>query len=79
MWNKATESKTATEEYLKAVIIGDGLGVVDPTSDEIKRVMEWDPTKKTVEVLITYLSDIVSRRALIGVSTTKGASMYKID
>jgi alkaline phosphatase len=72
MWNKATESKTATEEYLKTVIIGDGLGVVDPTSDEIKRVMEWDPTKKTVEVLITYLSDIVSRRALIGVSTTKG-------
>ncbi|SAM02021.1 hypothetical protein [Absidia glauca] len=67
MWNKATESKTATEEYLKTVIIGDGLGVVDPTSDEIKRVMEWDPTKKTVEVLITYLSDIVSRRALIGV------------
>jgi alkaline phosphatase len=69
MWNQATETKTASVDYLKK-IIADGLGVTDPSPEEIESLMTWKASGKTVDVLATYLSDIVSRRALIGVSVS---------
>jgi alkaline phosphatase len=70
MWNQATETKTASMDYLKKNIIADGLGVTDPSPEEIESLMTWKASGKTIDVLATYLSDIVSRRALIGVSVT---------
>ncbi|CAO3591466.1 unnamed protein product [Absidia cylindrospora] len=69
MWNQATENNEDTVEYLKQTIIGNGLGVKDPSDEEVDRVLGWKSSDKTVEVLATYLSDIVSRRALIGWTT----------
>ncbi|CAO3647175.1 unnamed protein product [Cunninghamella echinulata] len=68
-WAKAVETNTATEGYLIKEIIKNGLGVDDPTKDEIERVKSWKDSGKSIEVLMTYFSDIVSRRALIGWTT----------
>ncbi|CAO3629299.1 unnamed protein product [Cunninghamella blakesleeana] len=68
-WVKAVESNTASDNFLVRDIIHHGLGVDNPTKEEIERVKSWKDSGKSIEVLMTYLSDIVSRRALIGWTT----------
>lgn len=67
-WNKAVESKTATQDYLKKVLIESGLGIANATDEEIQRLKDWKSSGKTVIDLSYIFADMVSRRALIGVS-----------
>ncbi|KAI8086207.1 alkaline-phosphatase-like protein [Halteromyces radiatus] len=69
VWNQATETNIASLDYLKSTIIADGLGVTDPSKEELDKVMAWKTSGKPLEVLVTYFGDIVSRRALIGWTT----------
>ncbi|ORZ11543.1 alkaline-phosphatase-like protein [Absidia repens] len=76
MWQR--QSETPNVDYLKQTILAEGLGVTDPTKEELDRVMAWHASGKTPAVLATYLSDIVSRRALIGVSSGTGKGMERL-
>ncbi|KAG0171378.1 hypothetical protein DFQ29_008858 [Apophysomyces sp. BC1021] len=68
-WSDAIQQDVATREYLENVLIRSGLGIDDPSEDEISRVFQWQGTNKTTEELAYLFSDMVSRRALIGWST----------
>lgn len=68
-WNNAIESKTASQHYLKKVLIESGLGIEDATDEEIQRLKDWKSSGKTVIDLSYIFADMVSRRALIGWTT----------
>jgi alkaline phosphatase len=67
-WLKAVIDKKDTREYLVDTIIGYGLGIEDPTDDEIAKLMAWKETGRGYTFFATALSDLVSRRSMIGVS-----------
>lgn len=67
-WSKAIGSEITTLEYLKKVLIKSGLGIEDATEEEIQKLKDWKSSGKTVIDLSYIFADMVSRRALIGVS-----------
>jgi alkaline phosphatase len=80
-WLKAVIDKKDTKEYLVDTIIGYGLGIEDPTDDEIAKLMTWKETRRGYTFFATALSDLVSRRAMIGVSEREKnkRSWYYLD
>lgn len=54
--------------YLRQVVIEQALGIQDITESEIAKVRAWAYSGKTVIDLSYIFADLVSRRALIGVS-----------
>jgi alkaline phosphatase len=69
-WNDAVEKGlNHRQDFLRQVLIKSGLGIDDITEDEIQTVNNWKSSEKTVEELSWIFSDMVSRRALIGVSS----------
>lgn len=64
----ASANDAHSQNYLKKVLIQSGLGIEDATHEEIEKITNWKSTGKTVEELSWYFSDMVSRRALLGVS-----------
>lgn len=67
-WNEARKVNTASADFLRKVIITEGLGITDATKEEIDRILDWSPEKKDITDLENILAEMVSRRALIGVS-----------
>lgn len=68
-WNDAVEKGlNHRQDFLRRVLIKSGLGIDDITEEEIQKVNNWNAHEKTVEELSYIFSDMVSRRALIGVS-----------
>ena len=65
---KKETDEDALDEYLKHVIIESGLGIEDATDDEMEKIMLWEESEKTTDELAYVFADMVSRRALIGVS-----------
>lgn len=68
MWAKAILDKVDTKEYLSKNIIADGLGIQDVTEDEFDKLWSWKSSGNPIEFFATALSDLVSKRAQIGVS-----------
>lgn len=66
-WDAAEQDQV---DYLVDEIIGNGLGISDPSDKEIDRLVTWKKTSKDVLALEYMLGDMVSRRAEIGVSAT---------
>lgn len=64
-WDAAEQDQV---DYLVDEIIGNGLGISDPSDKEIDRLVTWKKTSKDVLALEYILGDMVSRRAEIGVS-----------
>lgn len=77
VWKNAHEGQDekAMAGFMKKVIIEEGLGIHDPSKEEIQRLLNADLTNGTVQ-LEYDLSDMVSRRALIGVR--KGRKLLPI-
>lgn len=69
MWAKAVREKTDTKEYLLYTIIEKGLGITDTTKEELERLLSWKHSGTGVEFFTVILSDLVSKRAQIGVSS----------
>lgn len=67
-WAEAIAGKTDTREYLVNEVIAKGLGIEDPTDDEIERLLAWKERGEKIEFFATALSDLVSKRAQLGVS-----------
>lgn len=67
MWAKAIRDKTDTKEYLLNTIIEKGLGIKDTTKEELARLWFWKNSGTTIEFFAVILSDLVSKRAQIGV------------
>lgn len=68
-WSAAVSSQTATSHYLTKVLIREGLGIKDVTEEEVERVKAWKPSETSNTIDLSYIfADMVSRRALIGVS-----------
>lgn len=58
-------AKTDTETFIRTTLLGDGLGVHDPTPDEVTRLLDTsDPWPASY-----LLADLISRRAQVGWST----------
>lgn len=70
MWAKAIQDQKDTREFLLDEIIGKGLGINDTTEEELTTLWEWKESGKTANFFATALSDLVSKRAEIGVSFT---------
>ncbi|KAI9299918.1 alkaline-phosphatase-like protein [Cunninghamella echinulata] len=66
LWRKADKNEIATTDYLKENIISNYLGVNDISKEEIDRFMSAKTKKKSLKILATYFSEVVSRRAMIG-------------
>lgn len=67
-WSAALQSGVQnSQDYLRNVLIKTGLGIDDATDEEIEKLNGWQYTNKTVEELSWVFSDMISRRALIGV------------
>lgn len=69
MWAKAIQDETDTKEYLLDTIIGQGLGLTDVSKLELARLWSWKNSRTDIEFFAIMLSDLVSRRAQIGVRT----------
>lgn len=54
--------------YVKDYIIEQGLGITDATDDEIAYLEKWQEKNLTSSNIEEYLANMVSVRALIGVS-----------
>lgn len=71
-WSAAVaKNPTPTSDlknYLKKKLIESGLGITDIKEEELDKVYAWEKSNKTVEELAYVFGDMVSRRALIGVS-----------
>lgn len=67
-WDAAQHEEIDTLNYLRQEIIVNGLGIDDATEDEIQSLVSWKDSGKDITDLENRLSDMVSRRALIGVS-----------
>jgi hypothetical protein len=59
----------SAQDYLQKTLIKSGLGIHDATHEEIEKLKSWKESGKTVMDLAYIFADMVSRRALIGVST----------
>lgn len=71
MWDKAVREKTDTKEYLLYTIIEKGLGITDTTKEELEKLWAWKNSGTGVEFFIVILSDLVSKRAQIGVKSNR--------
>lgn len=69
MWAKAIQDETDTKEYLLDTIIGQGLGLTDVSKRELAKLWSWKYSRTEIEFFAVMLSDLVSRRAQIGVRT----------
>ncbi|KAI7852371.1 alkaline-phosphatase-like protein [Circinella umbellata] len=69
VWNEAVKSDTTSTGYLRKEIIANGLGIEDPTKEELERLASWKENNEDISVLENILADMVSRRALIGWTT----------
>jgi alkaline phosphatase len=69
IWSEAVKSKKDTRKYLVESIIKHGLGIDDPTEEELERLWAWKDTGRGPEYFALILSDLVSKRAQIGVRT----------
>lgn len=67
-WNTAHQENIASADFLSKVIIENGLGIEDATEEEIERLLSWKAGEDSVDDFGYILADMVSRRALIGVS-----------
>lgn len=68
-WSASLLSETATDNFLTQDLIKSGLGIKDVTGEELQRVKDWKPTANCTTIDLSYIfADMVSRRALIGVS-----------
>lgn len=77
-WDKARESKTSAQNYLRNVLIESGLGIKDVTDHEIAKVNAWEPTENITTIhLANIFADMVSRRAKIGVSIYRLFIVYR--
>lgn len=56
------------EDYLQNTLIKSGLGIQDATHEELEQLKGWKTSGKTVMDLAYIFADMVSRRALVGVS-----------
>lgn len=76
---KKEKDVKAAEDHLKWMIES-GLGIEDASEQEIERIRAWEKSGKTVMDLAYLFADMVSRRALIGVSVhhseVKKAKLY---
>jgi hypothetical protein len=69
VWSTAVEADSASYSYLHDVIFEHGLGITDATEDESDWIANWkNDNIEAINDLTNQLSDMVSRRALIGVS-----------
>lgn len=67
-WSLAVSSQTASDHYLTQVLIKSGLGIHDPTEEEVEKVKAWKPSEISTIYDLTYMfAEMVSKRALIGV------------
>jgi len=57
-----------TADYVRDVIIQKGLGITDATEDEINYLERWQKKNLNASNIEEHLSNMVSVRALIGVS-----------
>lgn len=67
-WAKAILDKEDTKEYLLKNIIEEGLGIKNITENEFDNLWSWKSSGSSIEFFATSLSDLVSKRAQIGVS-----------
>jgi alkaline phosphatase len=67
VWSEAVQNKQDTREYLVNFVIKLGLGIDDPTEEELERLLAWKETGRGPEYFALILSDLVSKRAQIGV------------
>lgn len=68
-WSAAVNGNSATADYLHDVIFEQGLGITDATLEETQWFKQWRNKDADSLYQLSYqLSDMVSRRALIGVS-----------
>ncbi|KAI8365563.1 alkaline-phosphatase-like protein [Blakeslea trispora] len=68
-WAKAVQNKADTPDFLKHVILEQGLGIQDTTTKELNRLWAWKDSGKGPEYFALALSDILSTRAQIGWTT----------
>ncbi|KAI8143052.1 alkaline-phosphatase-like protein [Fennellomyces sp. T-0311] len=68
-YDAAVKADTATADYLRKEILSNGLGINDPTDDELETLSDWKAKGKDVYSLENILTDMVSRRANIGWTT----------
>ncbi|CDH58497.1 alkaline phosphatase [Lichtheimia corymbifera JMRC:FSU:9682] len=68
-WDAAQRKEIDALSYLRQEIIVNGLGIEDATEDEIQSLVSWKDSGKDITDLENRLSDMVSRRALIGWTT----------
>ncbi|KAI8372697.1 alkaline-phosphatase-like protein [Radiomyces spectabilis] len=69
VWADAVQSNIASQDMLRNTIIHAGLGIDDPTDEEMQKLNEWNHHGKSVLDLAYLFADMVSRRALIGWTT----------
>lgn len=58
----------SSQGYLQKTLIKSGLGIHDATDEELEKLKGWKASGKTIFDLAYIFADMVSRRALIGVS-----------
>ncbi|KAI7862119.1 alkaline-phosphatase-like protein [Spinellus fusiger] len=68
IWKKEIENHP-DPDFLTHVILKEGLGITDATKDELERLNAWKGSNKLNEELAYDLTDMVSRRALLGWAT----------
>lgn len=79
VWSAAVGSDSASFSYLRDVIFEQGLGITDATEEETNWFGHWkNDNIEAINQLAYQLSDMVSRRALIGVSHTHIHTMLMI-
>ncbi|KAI9320982.1 alkaline-phosphatase-like protein [Dichotomocladium elegans] len=78
-WSRVIQKEDVdATNYLKSKIIADGLGIQDPTDEEINTVMSWKDSGKDITDLENKLAGMVNRRAMIGF-TTHGHSAVDVN
>jgi hypothetical protein len=67
---------SAEADYVKNVILEQGLGITDATDKDIEYLENWQEKNLTSANIEEYLSNMVSVRALIGVSQRFSMSSF---
>jgi hypothetical protein len=62
---------TSKAHYIRDVIVEQGLGITDATKDEIEYLENWQKNNLNASNIEEHLSNMVSVRALIGVSDSR--------
>jgi alkaline phosphatase len=57
-----------TSKYIEKVVVEQGLGITDATKDELEYLKNWQENNLTSSNIEEHLANMVSVRALIGVS-----------